>query len=86
MMKIKIGITGGIGSGKSVVSHLLEIMGIPVYISDIESKRLTLEDEKIRKELTNLLGNDIYKAGQLNKTLLASYIFGNQIMRNKSIK
>ena len=75
MMKIKIGITGGIGSGKSVVSHLLEIMGIPVYISDIESKRLTLEDEKIRKELTNLLGNDIYKAGQLNKTLLASYIF-----------
>ena len=77
-MKIKIGITGGIGSGKSVVSHLLEIMGIPVYISDIESKRLTLEDEKIRKELNNLLGNDIYKAGQLNKTLLASYIFGNQ--------
>lgn len=39
-MAIKIGITGGIGSGKSVVSRLLEIMGIPVYISDIEAKRI----------------------------------------------
>ena len=40
-MAIKIGITGGIGSGKSIVSRLLEIMGIPVYISDIEAKRIT---------------------------------------------
>ena len=39
-MAIKIGITGGIGSGKSIVSRLLEIMGIPVYISDIEAKRI----------------------------------------------
>ena len=38
-MSIKIGITGGIGSGKSVVSQLLEVMGIPVYIADVESKR-----------------------------------------------
>ena len=40
-MLIKVGITGGIGSGKSVVSRLLEIMGIPVYISDTEAKRIT---------------------------------------------
>ena len=38
-MSIKIGITGGIGSGKSVVSQLLEVMGIPVYIADVESTR-----------------------------------------------
>ena len=38
-MSIKIGITGGIGSGKSVVSQLLEVMGIPVYISDMETKQ-----------------------------------------------
>ena len=43
-MAIKIGITGGIGSGKSVVSRLLGIMGIPVYISDIEAKRITQTD------------------------------------------
>ena len=47
-MAIKIGITGGIGSGKSVVSRLLGIMGIPVYISDIEAKRITNTDE-VRK-------------------------------------
>lgn len=77
-MAIKIGITGGIGSGKSVVSHLLEVMGIPVYISDVESKRLTVEDAFIRRELTALLGEDIYIGRELNKPLLASYIFGNQ--------
>lgn len=76
-MAIKIGITGGIGSGKSVVSHLLEVMGIPVYISDAESKRLTVEDTTIRRELTALLGNEIYADGVLNKPLLASYIFGS---------
>lgn len=72
---IKIGITGGIGSGKSVVSHLLQIMGIPVYISDDEAKRLTLTDSFIRKELIALLGEDVYKDGALNKSLLADYLF-----------
>ncbi|WP_300901686.1 dephospho-CoA kinase [uncultured Bacteroides sp.] len=76
-MAIKIGITGGIGSGKSVVSHLLEVMGIPVYISDTESKRLTVSDPSIRRELIALLGEDVYAGGELNRPLLASYIFGN---------
>ena len=76
-MAIKIGITGGIGSGKSVVSRLLEVMGVPVYISDMESKRLTQEDVVIRRQLIALLGSDIYKDGILNRSLLASYIFGN---------
>ena len=43
-MTIRIGITGGIGSGKSVVSRLLEVMGIPVYISDVETKQLMMTD------------------------------------------
>lgn len=60
-MAIKIGITGGIGSGKSVVSRLLEIMGIPVYISDIEAKRITHTDEVIRRELCDLVGRDVFK-------------------------
>ncbi|KAA6347731.1 Dephospho-CoA kinase [termite gut metagenome] len=76
-MNIKIGITGGIGSGKSVVSRLFELMGIPVYISDTESKRLTVFDPFIRKKLTNLLGEEVYKNGELNKLLLASYLFEN---------
>lgn len=76
-MNIKLGITGGIGSGKSIVSHLLTIMGVPMYIADVESKRLTLEDPLIRESLTSLLGVDLYLNGELNKALLASYIFGN---------
>ncbi|MEL5895363.1 dephospho-CoA kinase [Bacteroides sp. GD17] len=76
-MAIKIGITGGIGSGKSVVSRLLEVMGIPVYISDVETKQIMATDSFIRKELVALLGEEVYAGGVLNKPLLASYLFGN---------
>lgn len=76
-MSIKIGITGGIGSGKSVVSHLLEVMGVPVYISDIETKKLTATDDCIRRKLITLLGEDVYAGGVLNKTLLANYLFSS---------
>lgn len=76
-MTIRIGITGGIGSGKSVVSRLLEVMGIPVYISDVETKQLMLTDTCIRSELTSLLGKEAYAGGALNKPLLASYLFGS---------
>ena len=76
-MTIKIGITGGIGSGKSVVSRLLGVMGIPVYDSDSETKRLMASDGVIRKELQALVGEEVYAGGVLNKPLLASYLFAN---------
>lgn len=74
---IKIAITGGIGSGKSYVSRLLEDMHIPVYNADNEAKRLTVSDGEIRKELTALLGDAVYRDGELNKPLLASYLFSD---------
>ena len=74
---IKFAITGGIGSGKSYVSSLLEERGIPIYNADLESKRLTVQDEGIRKELVALLGDVIYQGATLNKPLLASYLFAN---------
>lgn len=76
-MAIKIGLTGGIGSGKSVVSHLLKTMGIPVYIADDESKRITSTDAFIKQQLINLLGDEVYINGVLNKNLLAAYIFSD---------
>lgn len=76
-MAIKIGITGGIGSGKSVVSRLLEMMGIPVYISDVEAKRITHTDEVIRRELSALVGTEVFQDGELNRPLLAAYMFGH---------
>ena len=74
---ICIAITGGIGSGKSYVSALLEKAGIPVYNADNESKRLTTENTEIRCGLVNLLGEEIYTEGVLNKQMLASYLFAN---------
>lgn len=76
-MIIKLGVTGGIGSGKSLVCQLLEVMGIPVYISDEETKQLMVTDPFIRKELIALLGEEVYTEGALNKTLLASYLFSS---------
>lgn len=76
-MAIKLGITGGIGSGKSLVCRLLEVIGIPVYISDVETKQLMTTDLSIREELVALLGENVYAGGELNKQLLASYLFGN---------
>lgn len=74
---ICIAITGGIGSGKSYVSALLEKAGIPVYNADNESKRLTTENTEIRCGLVNLLGEEVYAEGVLNKPMLASYLFAN---------
>ena len=74
---IKIGITGGIGSGKSVVASLFRLLGIPVYIADDESKRLTNQSLTIRQQLTTHFGEAIYTAEGLNKPLLANLIFQN---------
>ena len=81
MMKV-IGLTGGIGSGKSTVSRLFDMMGIPVYIADTESKRLTESSPLIREKLTERFGADLYAEGKLNKVLLASFIFENEASRN----
>lgn len=77
MSPIKLGITGGIGSGKSVVCRLLQLMDVPVYSSDDETKRLMVSDEVIRCALTSLLGPEVYQAGALNKPLVAAYLFAS---------
>ncbi len=76
-MAIKIGLTGGIGSGKSVVSHLLETMGIPVYIADGEAKRIASGNNEIKQQLIHLLGEEVFFEGELNKKLLAAYLFSD---------
>ena len=73
-----IGVTGGIGSGKSVVSRLLRLMGVPVYDCDREAKRLMGESVVIREALVGAVGAEVYDAsGQLDRAYLASYMFGN---------
>ena len=78
---IKIGITGGIGSGKSVVASLFQLLGVPVYIADEESKRLTNQSMTIRRQLIAHYGEAIYTAEGLNKPLLAAKIFQDPAQR-----
>lgn len=77
MSPIILGITGGIGSGKSVVCRLLQLMGVPVYSSDDETKRLMVRDEVIRAGLISLLGPEAYQGEALNKPLIAKYLFAS---------
>lgn len=75
---LRLGITGGIGSGKTVVSRLLGVLGIPVYISDVEARRLMVSDPVIRRGLVELIGPDAYEAdGGLCKARVASYLFAS---------
>ncbi|MBX3101948.1 MAG: dephospho-CoA kinase [Bacteroidetes bacterium] len=73
-----IGITGGIGSGKSTVSRALAALGYPVFISDEESKQLLDKDSQLRAALKAAFGQDLYTPGnKLDKARLAAIIFGN---------
>lgn len=74
---ISIAITGGIGSGKTYVSNMFQERGIPIYNADTEAKRLMVQDEVIRKELVALVGEEVYLGAELNKPLLASYLFSS---------
>ena len=73
---IKLAVVGGIGSGKSVVSRMLDIMGVPVYDCDSRAKELMVQNPRIVKELKRMFGEECYDAdGGLNRKYLASCIF-----------
>lgn len=73
---IKLAVVGGIGSGKSVVSHMLDIMGVPVYDCDSRAKELMVQNPRIINELKRMFGEECYDAdGGLNRKYLASCIF-----------
>ena len=73
----KIGITGGIGSGKSTVCRLLADMGVPVYDSDARAKALMNDSEALRTALIEAFGEECYNAEGLNRPYLASRVFGD---------
>lgn len=75
---IKLGITGGIGSGKSTVSEIFSLCNVPVYIADTESKRLVATSPVIKEKLINIYGKELFEGGVLNKALLASHIFNDK--------
>lgn len=74
---LKIGLTGGIGSGKSTVAAIFEVLGIPVYRADDASKRLLQDDPELRAHVTEHFGAAAYPNGILNRKYLADRVFSD---------
>ena len=74
---LKIGLTGGIGSGKTTVARIFEVLGIPVYYADDAAKRMMNENEELKEKLQEHFGAGIYEDGRLNRQLLASLVFND---------
>jgi dephospho-CoA kinase len=79
----KIGITGGIGSGKSIIGKIISIMGFPVFYSDIEAKRIMLSDEKVTSQIKSIFGYEAYINNDLNRNFLAEKIFSQPELKNQ---
>ena len=82
MTKI-VGLTGGIGSGKTTVAQVFKSLGVPVYNADEQAKALMQSSDVIKQELTHLLGENCYKDGQLNRSFIASKVFSDKLLLEK---
>lgn len=75
--QLKIGITGGIGSGKSTVARIFEVLGIPVYYADDAAKRLMNENAAVKEALKKAFGTTIYVDEKLDRSTLAKIVFND---------
>ena len=74
---LRIGLTGGIGSGKSTVARIFKVLGVPVYNADDEAKRLMTEDANLRDHIISAFGPGSYTDGVLNRKYLSAQVFNN---------
>lgn len=81
--RFRLGITGGIGSGKTSVCRVFGVLGIPVFSADREARIIMESDENIIKEINTIAGRDIYVNGKLDRMALASIIFNNKLFLEK---
>lgn len=75
---LRVGLTGGIGSGKSTVARLLRMMGGAVYEADLRAKALMVADGALRRGIVDLLGTEAYDGEELNRAYIASRVFGSE--------
>jgi dephospho-CoA kinase len=80
---LRLGITGGIGSGKTTVCKVFSVLGIPVFSADDEAKRVQNTDQELQKKLNAIAGKDLYSTGTLDRAGLARLIFGNKELLEK---
>ena len=78
-LPLEIGVTGGIGSGKTTVCKLFAVLGIPVYYADDRAKALMIENDQVRNKIKKYFGQDTYfKNGKLNRAYLANIVFNDK--------
>nr|WP_321451899.1 dephospho-CoA kinase [uncultured Carboxylicivirga sp.] len=77
---LKIGLTGGIGSGKSTVAQFLEVLGVPVYYADERAKLLMNTNIQVILEIKKLLGEAAYCEGRVNRPYVAQMVFNNKLL------
>ena len=75
---IIVGLTGGIGSGKTTVAKMFNELGVPVYIADLEAKKLMNTSKVIKRKLLQLFGDEAYVDGKLNRPFLANKIYSDK--------
>lgn len=78
-----VGLTGGIGSGKSTVAKMFQELGVAVYIADDEAKKMMNEDVFVKKQIIELLGKDSYKDEKLNRRYIADIVFKDKQKLNQ---
>jgi dephospho-CoA kinase len=76
---LTVGVTGGIGSGKSIVCQVFESLGVPIYYADDRAKALLIEDKELKKAIIELFGTESYQNGQLNRSFLATKVFADEV-------
>lgn len=74
---LKVGLTGGIGSGKSTVAKIFEVLGIPVYYADAATKKIMNTDRRLKAELIKHFGEQAYTNNELNRAYIASIVFAD---------
>ncbi|TMU56806.1 dephospho-CoA kinase [Flagellimonas algicola] len=75
-----VGLTGGIGSGKSTVAEMFRALGISVYDSDVEARNLMTSSAQVKEAIVELLGEASYEDGNLNRTFVASKVFAEPVL------
>jgi dephospho-CoA kinase len=80
---LKLGVTGGIGSGKTTVCKVFEVLGIPVFLADVEAKRIQENDRDLQIKINSLAGKDLFPEGKLNRAEMAGLIFNNKDLLEK---
>ena len=78
-----VGLTGGIGSGKTTVANFFVELGVPVYNSDKEAKKLMASSKQVKKAIIALLGEKAYHGEKLNKKYISEQIFNNEQLLKK---